>query len=89
MLKPVASFDLRKDIRFNTRVTEANFDEKANRWTIRTEEGDAIIAEYFIGAAEASKLRHRSVLGPFGKAIGGQNIMGNIDGTIGSPGSCP
>jgi cation diffusion facilitator CzcD-associated flavoprotein CzcO len=43
-------FDLRKDIRFNARVTEATFDEKANRWTIRTEEGDVVTAKYFIGA---------------------------------------
>jgi cation diffusion facilitator CzcD-associated flavoprotein CzcO len=43
-------FDLRKDIRFNARVTEATFDEKANRWTIRTEEGDVVSAKYFIGA---------------------------------------
>ena len=43
-------FDLRKDTRFNTRVTEASFDEKANRWTIRTEEGDVVTAKYFIGA---------------------------------------
>jgi cation diffusion facilitator CzcD-associated flavoprotein CzcO len=42
--------DLRKDIRFNTRVIEATFDEKTNRWTIRTEEGDVVTAKYFIGA---------------------------------------
>ena len=43
-------FDLRKDIRFNTRVTEARFDENANRWTIRTEAGEVVTAKYFIGA---------------------------------------
>jgi cation diffusion facilitator CzcD-associated flavoprotein CzcO len=43
-------FGLRKDIRFNARVTDATFDEKANRWTIRTEEGDVVTAKYFIGA---------------------------------------
>jgi cation diffusion facilitator CzcD-associated flavoprotein CzcO len=42
--------DLRKDIRFNTRVIEATFNEKTNRWTIRTEEGDVVTAKYFIGA---------------------------------------
>src|SRR5689334_4817647 len=35
-------FDLRKDIRFNTRVTEASFDEIANRWTILTADGDVV-----------------------------------------------
>src|SRR5713101_5366992 len=42
--------DLKRDIQFNTRVTDATFDGKANRWTIRTEEGDVATAKYFIGA---------------------------------------
>jgi cyclohexanone monooxygenase len=42
--------DLRRDIQFNMRVTEATFDEKANRWTIRTAQGDVVTAKYFIGA---------------------------------------
>ena len=42
--------DLRRDIQFNTRVTEATFDEKANHWTIRTETGEVVTAKYFIGA---------------------------------------
>ena len=41
---------LRRDIQFKTRVTEAVFDERANRWTIRTEQGDVVTAKYFIGA---------------------------------------
>jgi cation diffusion facilitator CzcD-associated flavoprotein CzcO len=43
-------FDLRKDFQFNTRVTEAVFDETARRWTIRTAQGDVVTAKYFIGA---------------------------------------
>jgi len=42
--------DRRRDIRFNACVTEASFDEKANRWTIRTAEGDVVSAKYFIAA---------------------------------------
>ena len=42
--------DLRRDIQFKTRVTEAVFDEQANRWTIRTEQGDVVTAKYLIGA---------------------------------------
>jgi cation diffusion facilitator CzcD-associated flavoprotein CzcO len=42
--------ELRRDIQFKTRVTEAVFDEQANRWTIRTEQGDVVTAKYFIGA---------------------------------------
>src|SRR5437667_569851 len=30
-------FDLRRDIRFETRVTEAVYDEATNRWYIRTD----------------------------------------------------
>ncbi|GAC1558161.1 MAG: NAD(P)/FAD-dependent oxidoreductase [Beijerinckiaceae bacterium] len=43
-------FDLRKDIEFGTRVTEASYDEAANRWTIRTDKGDAVTAQYLIAA---------------------------------------
>ena len=37
-------FDLRRDITFETRVTEATFDECANRWTVRTDRGDVVTA---------------------------------------------
>src|ERR1700719_3411767 len=30
-------FDLRRDIHFGTRITEARFDERGNRWVIRTD----------------------------------------------------
>ena len=43
-------FDLRRDIQLETRVTEAAFDEAANRWTIRTERGDRLTARYCIMA---------------------------------------
>ena len=33
-------FDLRRDIRFNTRVTAAHYDEAANRWNVVTESGE-------------------------------------------------
>jgi cation diffusion facilitator CzcD-associated flavoprotein CzcO len=33
-------FDLRRDIRFSTRVTAATFDEKAARWVVETEKVD-------------------------------------------------
>jgi cation diffusion facilitator CzcD-associated flavoprotein CzcO len=33
-------FDLRKDIQFNSRVTSAIYDERANRWDIQLENGD-------------------------------------------------
>lgn len=40
--------DLRKDIQFNTRVKSAHFDEEINRWRVRTEGGDVILAKFFI-----------------------------------------
>ena len=43
-------FDLRRDIRLATRVTEAVFDEAAARWNIRTDRGDEISARFCIMA---------------------------------------
>jgi cyclohexanone monooxygenase len=43
-------FDLRRDIRFETRVTSAVFDEAANRWTVTTDRGDRISARYCVMA---------------------------------------
>jgi cyclohexanone monooxygenase len=43
-------FDLRKDIQFNTTVTAATFDEKANRWTVTTDKGETVTAPYCIMA---------------------------------------
>ena len=41
-------FDLRKDIQFNTRVTAASYDEASRRWTITTDDGQSVSAQYFI-----------------------------------------
>src|SRR5580700_5756880 len=43
-------FDLRRDIALSTRVTEAAFDEKAARWAIRTDRGDAVSAQFCVMA---------------------------------------
>lgn len=40
--------DLRRDIRFETRVTDAEWDEDAARWTIHTDTGDTYTARFFI-----------------------------------------
>ncbi len=42
--------DLKKDISFNTRVTEAHYDQAANRWRVRTEAGESLTAKYLIAA---------------------------------------
>jgi cyclohexanone monooxygenase len=43
-------FDLRKDIHFNTTVTSAHFDEDARRWTIETDTGEQVSAQFYIMA---------------------------------------
>ena len=43
-------FDLRRDIKLETRVTAAVFDEAASRWTIRTDGGERVSARFCIMA---------------------------------------
>jgi cyclohexanone monooxygenase len=38
--------DLRRDIRFETRVTGAVFDEATRRWSVNTDRGDAVAARF-------------------------------------------
>jgi cyclohexanone monooxygenase len=42
--------DLKRDIRFNTRVTGAAFDERNNVWRVRTDSGEETVARYLITA---------------------------------------
>src|SRR6201998_678100 len=46
----VDRFDLRRDIVFDTRVTATTWDEKAKRWRIETDRGDAVSAKFCIMA---------------------------------------
>ncbi len=43
-------FDLKRDIRLNTRVTAAHYDEAANRWNVRTETGEHFSAKFLVTA---------------------------------------
>jgi cyclohexanone monooxygenase len=43
-------FDLRRDIRFDTRVTRATFDERDNTWTVETDKGDRLVARFVVTA---------------------------------------
>ena len=43
-------FDLRRDIQFDTRVTEARFDRATHRWDVRTDRGDTVSARYCVMA---------------------------------------
>jgi cyclohexanone monooxygenase len=42
--------DLRRQIRFGTRVTSTVFDEAAERWLVRTDRGDAVSARFCVMA---------------------------------------
>jgi cation diffusion facilitator CzcD-associated flavoprotein CzcO/acetyl esterase/lipase len=42
--------DLRRDMRFNTRVTSAEWDDGTDRWTIHTDNGDDLRCRYYIMA---------------------------------------
>ena len=41
-------FDLRRDIELDTRITEAHYDEAAARWTISTDRGERVAAQFCI-----------------------------------------
>jgi len=43
-------FDLREDIRFETRVNELTFDDTVDKWTVGTASGDRFVATYVIAA---------------------------------------
>ena len=43
-------FDLRRDVKFDTRVTSAVFDDETNLWTLGTDKGDIVSAPYCIMA---------------------------------------
>lgn len=43
-------FDLRRSIRFGTRVVSAEYDEPANLWRVRTERGETVSARYLVTA---------------------------------------
>jgi cation diffusion facilitator CzcD-associated flavoprotein CzcO/acetyl esterase/lipase len=42
--------DLRRDIRFNTRVVSAEWDDASSTWTIHTDAGDDVRARYYVMA---------------------------------------
>ncbi len=43
-------YDLRKDIQFETRVLSAHFNEDTDRWTVRTDRGDEVVARFVVFA---------------------------------------
>ncbi|NMH99529.1 flavin-containing monooxygenase [Pseudonocardia acidicola] len=62
-------FDLRRDIRFGRRVTEAAFREETGRWELRTDDGDRYSATFFItavGCLSAANIPQIAGLDTFG-----------------------
>jgi cation diffusion facilitator CzcD-associated flavoprotein CzcO len=47
----VKRFDLRRHMRFDTRVTQAAYDQHGGRWSIATDTGERVSARYLIAAA--------------------------------------
>ncbi|MGH9083990.1 MAG: flavin-containing monooxygenase, partial [Acidimicrobiales bacterium] len=43
-------YDLRRDIRFDTRVTSATYDEATSTWTVSTDPGPPIVAQHLVMA---------------------------------------
>ena len=52
-------FDLVKDIEFNTWVTDARYDEQAQRWTIETDQGGVASAQFLVCAVGALFVANR------------------------------
>jgi cation diffusion facilitator CzcD-associated flavoprotein CzcO len=87
--------DLSRDIRFNTRVEEAEFDAASNRWTVHSNDGSVIRPRYFVvcvglgskpytpnlpGLNDFAGERHHTALWP----QQGLNLAGKRVGVIGT-----
>jgi cation diffusion facilitator CzcD-associated flavoprotein CzcO len=87
--------DLGRDIRFNRRVNEAEFDPARNRWTVRSSDGSVARARYFVlctglgskpyvpelpGLGDFAGERHHTALWP----QQGLDITGKRIGVIGT-----
>ena len=60
-----ARHDLKRDIRFNTRVTGGEFDEAGKLWKVRTDQGEEVTARYLITAVGTPVgHQHATVQGP-------------------------
>ncbi|MDP9643741.1 cyclohexanone monooxygenase [Actinopolyspora lacussalsi] len=65
-------FDLRRGITFDTRVTEAHYDENAHRWLVRTDTGESVSTRFLImatGCLSASKPPELPGIERFGGAV--------------------
>src|SRR5256886_5326124 len=51
-------FDLRRDIRFNSRVSSAVYDERENRWEVQLESGQRARAQFVVTAVGILSARY-------------------------------
>jgi len=51
-------FDLRRDIQFNSHVTSAVYDERANRWEVHLESGQRMRAQFLVAAVGILSARY-------------------------------
>ena len=51
-------FDLRRDIQFNSHVTSAIYDERANRWDVQLENGELAKAQFLVAATGLLSARY-------------------------------
>ena len=61
-------FDLRRDIQFETRVTEAALEEASGTWMVRTDQGDAVRTRFLImatGCLSAGRIPDIEGIGEF------------------------
>jgi cation diffusion facilitator CzcD-associated flavoprotein CzcO len=52
-------FDLRRNIQFDTWISDARYDENTQRWTIETDTGDRLTAQFLICAVGALFVAHK------------------------------
>ena len=52
-------FDLRRDIQLDTWISDARYDENTQRWTIETDTGDRVTAQFLICAVGALFVAHK------------------------------
>ena len=70
-------FDLRKDIRFSTRVDSASYDAASNTWSVRTDTGDTVRCTYFITGLGHLSVPHKPKFAGIDTFAGEVYVTGN------------
>ena len=89
-------FDLKRDIRFNSRVAAARYDAEANRWHVTTEKGERLTAQVPdhrrrlpLHRQCAENSRPRQLQGPAGSTRGNGRTRASISPASASARSAP